>query len=409
MSAKSGRSQKLRSFEPLSLSGSLRACVHPTKKAENYCHFIVPPPYIAPVRDLASSSISRKKAQAHLLVMVSTRSHDRALRSGDSESQKRKPEQDEGSKPRAKRRRGTEEVVAVVVENIRPRRPVQEAKQSPQDSPQLDRGADSPGGNSSTLLEKQASQPETEAETGSFLHPSDTDASMEGGSPPAGMASLKQPTKDSRIESAGPISMENKLGAPAGGFDGVEEREMDGEDISDDDVPEEVTAAAGHDRVEAALQKAAERKAREEEARKAKRREHQQRMESQAKRPRQNLGKDSGKKPGSKAPLPAVLPDEILNAEPTAPTAPLAQSRVIAPPKANKKLLLDKMEKAPKDLVRGQTIIRVSSDERAILPPKSSGKGKDLREKWLLGQRGTKPSMWVSRQTSSRGFVRRFM
>ena len=338
--------------------------------------------------------------------MVSTRSHDRALRS-DSESQKRKPEQDEGSQPRAKRRKGTEEVVAVVIENVRPRATVQETNQAVQSPPQVDREADAPGEKWPTLLEKQAPRPETEAETRSLLHSGEIDSSKEEGRPPAGMASPKNPSKDNPIGSKAPTMTMNKTSAPVGGLDGVNEREMDGDDTSDDDVPEEATAAPGHDRVGAAYRQAAESKAREEEARKAKRREHQQRMESQTKRPTQSHGKDNGKKARSKKPLPALLPDEILNAEPSAPLVPLPQSNATAPLKANKKLLLDKIEKPPKDLVRGKTRIRVSSDERAFLPPKSSGKAKELREKWLMGQRGSRPAMWVSRQTPSKSFVRR--
>ena len=339
--------------------------------------------------------------------MVSTRSHDRALQNGDLETQKRKSEQDEGRQPRAKRRKGTEEAVAVVVENVRPRRTIQEANRAMQGRPQLDRAANSLGEKSSNPPEKQAPRPEAKAETTSLLHSSETNPSMEPERSPADIASPKNPAEDIPIGYKAPITTEKELRAPAGGFDGVDEREMEGDDTSDNDVPEEATAAASHDKVGAAFQQAAESKAREEEARKAKRREHQQRMESQAKRPRQRQGKDGGKKARSKAPLPALLPDEILNAEPSAPTVPLPPLGVAAPPKANKKLLLNKMEKPPKDLVRGKTKIRVSADQRAILPPRSSGKGKELREKWLMGQRGSKPAMWVSRQTSSKSFVRR--
>ncbi|MDI1488909.1 MAG: hypothetical protein OHK93_008186 [Ramalina farinacea] len=341
--------------------------------------------------------------------MVSTRSHDRALQNGDLESHKRKPEQDDGSQPRPKRRKGTEEVVPVVVENVRPRRTIQEANRTVQVPPQFDGAADSLGEKSSNPPEKQASRPEAKAETRSLLQSRERGPSMERERPPADIASPKTSTKDNPIGYKAPTATDNKVSAPVGGLDGVDQREMDGDDTSDDDVPEEATAAAGDDKVGAAFQQAAESKAREEEARRAKRREHQQRMKSQAKRPRQTQGKDSGKKPRSKAPLPALLPDEILNAEPSAPIVPLPQSRSTAPLKANKKLLLDKIEKPPKDLVRGKTRIRVSADERAILPPKSSGKGKELREKWLMGQRGSKPAMWVSRQTSSKSFVSRSM
>ena len=194
---------------------------------------------------------------------------------------------------------------------------------------------------------------------------------------------------------------------------------------SDDDAPEEATTAAGHDRVAAAATKATELAAKEKAARKAKRREHEELMRAQAEgvekpgsrkeaQPADSKTKAYSKdgetgpkrKKSTKAPLPILLPDEILNAQPTtrAPTPPVAIARV-AP--NTKKLLFNNQDKAPKDLVHGNTRIRVLQDDRTLLPPKSSTKGRNIREKWLMGQRGSWPRMWVPRQKPSSGFVRK--
>jgi U3 small nucleolar RNA-associated protein 16 len=91
--------------------------------------------------------------------------------------------------------------------------------------------------------------------------------------------------------------------------------------------------------------------------------------------------------------LPALLPEEILNAEPVTrpPTPPPESGDQRKRPQKLK--FLDKVEKPPKDLHLGDVTIRVLEDYSSgkkttpTLPPKMSKAGRNIREAWMSGQR----------------------
>ncbi|KAL1966092.1 hypothetical protein VTN77DRAFT_4840 [Rasamsonia byssochlamydoides] len=102
-----------------------------------------------------------------------------------------------------------------------------------------------------------------------------------------------------------------------------------------------------------------------------------------------SISKDSGR-----LALPALLPDEILNAEPVArPPTPPSESDDLKRKKPQKLKFLEKVEKPPKDLHRGGVTIRVLEDRSSskkttpTLPPKMSKAGRNIREAWIAGQR----------------------
>ncbi|KAJ5645991.1 hypothetical protein N7490_002363 [Penicillium lividum] len=112
--------------------------------------------------------------------------------------------------------------------------------------------------------------------------------------------------------------------------------------------------------------------------------------------------------------LPALLPDDILNAAP-APrglTPPAEDSFV--PKKSNKLRFLDKTEKAPKDVQVGDVTIRVldapSTKRKSTtrLAPKASKTGLSVKDTWLKGQRSVGHVNGLRRTAGgSSGFVRR--
>ena len=101
----------------------------------------------------------------------------------------------------------------------------------------------------------------------------------------------------------------------------------------------------------------------------------------------------------NKAGLPAFLPDELLAAEPI-----IQQPQLLLPinthVKSKKTKLSEKREKGPKDVRRGNTIIRVFQAQESMLPPKSSSTSKSVREEWLLGRR-------VPRRKTTGSFIRK--
>ena len=122
--------------------------------------------------------------------------------------------------------------------------------------------------------------------------------------------------------------------------------------------------------------------------------------------------KDEDGKPASKSqtsrktPLPLLLPEEILAAQPVvrAPKLPFPKSKVAI---SQKRKFLELESKPPKDIKRGDVTIRVLQDNRSILPPKSSQLSKTLRESWLMGRKGFKGEIGVPRRKLGAGFVRR--
>ena len=111
-------------------------------------------------------------------------------------------------------------------------------------------------------------------------------------------------------------------------------------------------------------------------------------------------------KPSGKTPLPLLLPEEILAAQPVIPASkrPFSDNKLAI---RQKRKLLDFESKPPKDTKCGDIILRVLQDKRSVLPPKSSPLSKSVRESWLMGRRGFKGEIGVPRRKLSGGFVRR--
>jgi U3 small nucleolar RNA-associated protein 16 len=117
--------------------------------------------------------------------------------------------------------------------------------------------------------------------------------------------------------------------------------------------------------------------------------------------------------------LPILLPDEILNAEPSIrpPTPPPENSRHMAKPTSRKLRFLDEVQKPPKDARIGNTSIKVLDEmshynsrtgANPSLAPKSSKASKNVRDSWLLGNRNKDVSNGLRRTTGgSSGFVRK--
>lgn len=116
-----------------------------------------------------------------------------------------------------------------------------------------------------------------------------------------------------------------------------------------------------------------------------------------------------------RAALPALLPDDILNAAPVArPPTPPADGMDILQKKPNKLKFLDKKEKRPKDVHMGDVTIRVLDDNvprktsKTTLPPKSSKAGLNSKQGWLNRARSTGHVNGLRRTTGGpSGFVRR--
>jgi len=118
--------------------------------------------------------------------------------------------------------------------------------------------------------------------------------------------------------------------------------------------------------------------------------------ESQAK-PR---AKKSFKRNG---PLPALLPDEILAAEPM--TRPPTPPPIVTTISSKKHRFIDADPKPPKDIKKGTVKVRVLEDNKSVLPPRASKASKSLKESWLAGQRGRKDST-AQRRKPGGGFLR---
>lgn len=191
------------------------------------------------------------------------------------------------------------------------------------------------------------------------------------------------------------------------------------EDGSDDEAPEEVAVSAKQDVVGAKATKTA-KLAFEARARRAQQsKQHDARMKAQAEAAKQRRQDRETERATTKSPpnvdegqdtesahLPNLLPEAILNEEP-------AVRLPIRPPVANleaeqarKLRLLNRLDEPAKDIIRGKTRIRVLPNNDSVLPPTSASKGKQLREQWLLGERGGKPSLWIPRRKRLNGFAR---
>ena len=114
----------------------------------------------------------------------------------------------------------------------------------------------------------------------------------------------------------------------------------------------------------------------------------------------------SASKMSKRGALPALLPDELLATEPVTqpPQLALPMSRHAT---SKKTRLFDEAQERPKDIKRGNRIVRVLQAQQTTLPPKSSATSKSTREKWLLGQRGFLGTASVPRRKPSGGFTRK--
>ncbi|KAL8920809.1 MAG: hypothetical protein Q9172_004315 [Xanthocarpia lactea] len=204
---------------------------------------------------------------------------------------------------------------------------------------------------------------------------------------------------------------------------------------SDDEAPEVVTKSSGQQEARFAAAEATKAAATQRAAEKQKRRERDMLLKSQAKGLRKESGQFTWRKDRSDVsaedgeaehkgfprlddtkwanwtsgdPLPALLPDELLAAEPMArmPTPPLRRDVVKATVNTRRRFL-DQSSKPPKDIQRGSVRIRVLEDRRAMLPPKVSKDSQMLRESWLAGRLGSKGRVVMERRKISTGFVRR--
>ncbi|KAL8800629.1 MAG: hypothetical protein Q9182_005042 [Xanthomendoza sp. 2 TL-2023] len=205
-------------------------------------------------------------------------------------------------------------------------------------------------------------------------------------------------------------------------------------DSSADEAPETLSAASAQQKAQLAAADAIKAAGSQRAIEKQKRRDRDRLLKSQAKPPKQAERADFGdddlemslgdentvrrspflatrgqRNRSSKDSLPALLPDEILAAEPTVrpPTPPPPQREM---PKARvntKRRFLDKSSKPPKDIQKGNLRIRVLEDRKKILPPKISKSSRKIRESWLAGRLGHKSRVVMERRQMGSGFVRR--
>lgn len=114
--------------------------------------------------------------------------------------------------------------------------------------------------------------------------------------------------------------------------------------------------------------------------------------------------------------LPALLPDDILNAVPVErPPTPPAEDLGGERRKPNKLRFLDKTDKAPKDVQVGDVAIRVldapstkKNNSQPSLAPKISKAGRNIKDNWLKNPRSTGQVNGLRRTAGgSSGFVRR--
>jgi U3 small nucleolar RNA-associated protein 16 len=115
-----------------------------------------------------------------------------------------------------------------------------------------------------------------------------------------------------------------------------------------------------------------------------------------------------------RAALPALLPDDILNAEPAIrpPTPPADEFAM--PKKSNKLRFLDKKDKIPKDVNMGDVSIRVldapstKKSSKPALAPRVSKAGKNLKGSMLQMTRNSAQGNGLRKKASGpSGFVRR--
>ncbi|EFE44885.1 conserved hypothetical protein [Trichophyton verrucosum HKI 0517] len=202
------------------------------------------------------------------------------------------------------------------------------------------------------------------------------------------------------------------------------EAEDDEDDSSDDEAPEAVSNAAQLLQIREAERKKEETRQIHEQLRREKRKEHEKRLQQQAaskaaiqkaadarreakaKQAEAKISKHDEhqsessmtlsagtreSKHGLSAPLPALLPAEILNAEPSQPLITALDVEKLKMNTPRHIRITDTADRQPKDLKVGSTAIRVLGDSgrssSPILPPKSSNSSRRVKENWVGGRR----------------------
>ncbi|KAL8727881.1 MAG: hypothetical protein Q9166_005758 [cf. Caloplaca sp. 2 TL-2023] len=204
---------------------------------------------------------------------------------------------------------------------------------------------------------------------------------------------------------------------------------------SEDEAPEVVTKAAGQQNARSAAAEATKAAEAQRAVAKQKRRDRDRLLKSQAQVPKKVEERDDLKddrlgmstdddeihhkslpqldisdqrKISSKDLLPALLPDDVLAAEPMVrmPT-PSSQHDITKAMVNTKRRFFEQTSKPPKDIQRGNFKIRVLDDRKSVLPPKVSKNSQIIRESWLAGRLGSKGMVVMQRRKMGTGFVRR--
>ncbi|PLB47866.1 hypothetical protein P170DRAFT_476526 [Aspergillus steynii IBT 23096] len=234
------------------------------------------------------------------------------------------------------------------------------------------------------------------------------------------------PTKHFRFDSEEP---EIPLDTPAEeNTETPQEKEDSDDDSSDDEAPEAIDNSAQLSKIRSEAKKLEQAKQLEEQAKKEKRRQLDELRKSQAKISNKKdkladdlLSESTETLQGSttqdiqRSALPALLPDDILNAAPaTRPLTPPLEEPEAGPKKSNKLRFLEKNEKRPKDVRMGDVTIRVLDGEppqkkaKTSLAPKASKTGRNAKENWLNKSRSTGNVNGLRRTKGGpSGFVRR--
>ncbi|CAG8189824.1 unnamed protein product [Penicillium olsonii] len=194
---------------------------------------------------------------------------------------------------------------------------------------------------------------------------------------------------------------------------------------SDDDAPEAIDNSAQLSKMKEQAKKQEAARQLEEKAKREKRRKLDERRKQQAKAkevPVDDMMSESTTtlqgettQDARRAALPALLPDDILNAEPVIrpPTPPL-EDLFAMPKKSNKLRFLDKTDKIPKDVNMGDVNIRVldapssRKSSKPAPPPRVSKVGRNVKSSLLQKTRNTARSNGLQKKASGPGgFVRR--
>ncbi|KAL4739305.1 U3 snoRNA associated-domain-containing protein, partial [Aspergillus similis] len=227
------------------------------------------------------------------------------------------------------------------------------------------------------------------------------------------------PKKHFRFDNEEPVLLEmTESELPV---DAQQEKRNDEEDSSEDEAPESVDNVTQLSKIKLEAKKREEARKIEEQAKREKRRQLDEARKQQAKASAKRkevytsqaspgagtpaedmLSESSATLQGSftqdarRSTLPALLPDDILNAVPDVrPPTPPPVFEALSQKKPTKLRFLEKKEKAPKDVRMGDVAIRVLDSESSrkqpntALAPKASRTGRGAREAWLKQARST--------------------